>query len=382
VPGGRAAAPRWVLPNPDPGPYVAAVAEDSYPVQWADRRAVVTLPDYIDVSNAQRISETLLQVINRGAEDLIVDMTGTAACDYAGADAFVRAYQRAAASGTQLRIVVTAPVVRRVLSINGLDRLVPVYPSLEAATAAAALAAGARPAPGVPAAASHPGGGRAVRGHLAGDRSAVVTQEVLRSIIDALADGVALADGDGTLVLASRRLEDMFGYGRGELAGRPVDALLPVDLRESHRRERARYARGPRSRPMGAGAPLIGLRADGTTFPVTVSLSPVPTATSHLVLAVVRDNTATPGGDLLDLARRAAAADQAQASRDLLDRVVSSLFDVGVSLQAAASLPHHSARQRIMEALQRLDDTIHEIRDHVFAAFGHPGTSGPPDGAG
>jgi anti-anti-sigma factor len=355
------------------------VAEDSYPVQWIDRRAVVTIPDYIDVSNAQRVSETLLQVINRGAVDLIVDMTGTATCDYAGADALVRAYQRATAHGTQLRMVVTAPVVRRVLGMNGLDRLVPVYPSLEAATAAAALAA--RPEPDGQSSAGAADGGQAEGGHPAAGRSAVASQAVLRNIIDALADGVALADEDGTLVLASRRLEAMFGYGRGELAGRPVDSLVPVDLRESHRQDRAGYARAPRSRPMGAGAPLVGLRADGTTFPVTVSLSPVPTATSHLVLAVVRDTTGPPGGDLLDLARRAAAAEQADASRELLDRVVTSLFDVGVSLQAAASLPHHTARQRIIDALQRLDDTIHEIRDHMFAVFGHRGTPAPPGGA-
>jgi PAS domain S-box-containing protein len=190
---------------------------------------------------------------------------------------------------------------------------------------------------------------------------------------------VALTDEDGTLVLASRRLEEMFGYGSGELDGRPVDSLLPADLRQSHRHDRAGYARAPQPRPMGARAPLVGLRADGTTFPVTVSLSPVPTATSHLVLAVVRDNAGAPGGDLLDLARQVAAAEQAQASRELLARVVTGLFDVGVSLQAAASLPHLAARQRIIEALRRLDDTIHEIRDHMFAAFSHPGTSAPPD---
>jgi anti-sigma B factor antagonist len=118
--------------------YVAAVTGDSYPVQWTGRQAVVTLPDHIDVSNAGQLSEQLLVLINRGAAELIVDMTGTVSCDYAGADAVVRAYQRAAASGTQLRLVVAAAIVRRVLTVNGLDRLIPMYPSLEAATAAAA----------------------------------------------------------------------------------------------------------------------------------------------------------------------------------------------------------------------------------------------------
>ena len=113
----------------------------TYPVPWMGRQAVVALPEHIDVSNAGQIREELLWVINRGAAALIADMTATLSCDHSGADAVMRAYQRAVASGTQLRLVVTAPIVRRVLDINGLDRLIPLYPSLEAATAAGTSAA-------------------------------------------------------------------------------------------------------------------------------------------------------------------------------------------------------------------------------------------------
>jgi anti-sigma B factor antagonist len=120
---------------------VAVVVNDAYPVRWMGRQAVVAIPEHIDVSNASQIREELLWVINRGAAVVIADMTATLSCDHSGADAVMRAYQRALASGTQLRLVVTAPIVRRVLGINGLDRLIPVYPSLEAATAAGTPAA-------------------------------------------------------------------------------------------------------------------------------------------------------------------------------------------------------------------------------------------------
>jgi hypothetical protein len=48
----------------------------------------------------------------------------------------VRARRRAVAAGAELKLVVTAQIVRRVLGICGLDRLVSIYPSLEAALAA------------------------------------------------------------------------------------------------------------------------------------------------------------------------------------------------------------------------------------------------------
>ena len=117
--------------------------EDLYPVRWAGRRAVVALPEHIGVSNAGLVLDELLSVINRGATSLVADMTATVSCDYAGADAVARAYRRAVSNGTKLLLAVTAPVVLRALSLSGLNRLVSVYPSLQAALAARPPAAAA-----------------------------------------------------------------------------------------------------------------------------------------------------------------------------------------------------------------------------------------------
>lgn len=109
-----------------------------YPVQWTGQQAVVTLPQHIGTSNAGQIRGQLLWLINRGAAVLIADMTGTVSCDYSGADALARAHHRAMANGTELRLAVTADPVRRVLALNGFDRVVAIYPDLDAATAAGA----------------------------------------------------------------------------------------------------------------------------------------------------------------------------------------------------------------------------------------------------
>ena len=99
---------------------------------------------------------------------------------------------------------------------------------------------------------------------------------------------------------------------------------------------------------------------------MAVTLSPVPTASEHLVLAVVRDAAHERAqDDLIDLVR-AVLAEQAQHAEDLLDRVVGSLFHVGLSIDTATGQPAELARERMSDALQRLDDTIHEIRDHIF----------------
>ena len=365
--------------------------EDIYPVRWAGKQAIVTLPEDIDLSNADQIREQLLTVINRGAAVLIADMTATISCDYAGAEAVTRAHQRAVISGTDLRLVVTAQIVRRVLSYNGLDRLVSIYPSLEAAQAVRAPAEvlGLVPRP-----ASVRADGQALPrcptptgSHLPAawpsDRNrAAVTSAELRSLVDALQDGVALADGDGVLALASRRLEEMFGYEHGELLGQTVERLVPADLQAAHRSHRATYVVAPRTRPMADR--LVGLRKDATTFPVEISLSPVTTAAGHFAFAVIRDVTAARQlEDLIDLARSAVAADQAHGSRELLDTIITRLFQLGLSLQAAIDLPADMVGQRIEEALGHLDDTIREMRDTAFTTADPVPPRPPlPEGAG
>ena len=131
--------------------------------------------------------------------------------------------------------------------------------------------------------------------------------------------------------------------------------------------------RGPdRGRPPGSGAaatPGNHTGQDASTFPVRVSLSPVPTATGHFIMAVVRDMTdSQPRADLADLAHAATAAGEGDRGRELLDRVAGSLYHVGLSLQNAIELPHDAARERIAEAARRPDDTMRDIQDHVLAS--------------
>ena len=368
----------------------AAVLEDIYPVRWAGKQAVVTLPEDIDLSNAGEIREQLLTVINRGAAVLIADMTATISCDYAGAEAVIRAYRRAVMSGTDLRLVVTAQIVRRVLSCNGLDRLVSIYPSLEAAQAVRAPAEvlGLVPRPASVRAddqalprCSTPAGSQLPAAWPSDRNRAAITSAEARSLVDALQDGVALVDGDGALVLASRRLEEMFGCEHGELPGQTVERLVPADLQAAHSSQGATYARASRTRPMTDR--LVGLRKDATTFPVEIGLSPVTTATGRLAFAVIRDVSAAKQlEDLIHLARSAVTAQQAHRGRELLDTITTRLFQLGLNLQAAIDLPADMVRQRIEEALEHLDDTIREIRDTAFTAPDQtPPRPSPPDGA-
>jgi formate hydrogenlyase transcriptional activator len=110
-------------------------------------------------------------------------------------------------------------------------------------------------------------------------------------IMESLPDAVLVVGDDGRILEANQQAERMFGYSRTELAGQPVELLIPERFRRAHVRHRDRYQTEARLRPMGAGLELFGLRKDGTEFPVDIMLNPMETEEGSLVLAVVRDVT-------------------------------------------------------------------------------------------
>ena len=98
--------------------------------------AVVTASAEIDVITAQQLRMAVLDAGNRGHAIVVVDMTRTRFCDSAGLSVLVRAYRRALADGGELRLVLPAEgPAARVLTVTGLDHLIPSFGSLDQALA-------------------------------------------------------------------------------------------------------------------------------------------------------------------------------------------------------------------------------------------------------
>lgn len=93
------------------------------------------MPKEIDLTIADGAREALLTALDRGALGLVVDMTTTTFCDSAGITALVRAARRAADSGATIRVAATAQPVLRVFNLIGIDQLIDVHPTVDAALA-------------------------------------------------------------------------------------------------------------------------------------------------------------------------------------------------------------------------------------------------------
>ena len=113
----------------------------------------------------------------------------------------------------------------------------------------------------------------------------------LTGLLEAAPDAMICVEADGRIALVNAEVMRLFGYGRAELIGQPVEILVPDDFRAFHSRLREDYVGNPRSRPMSTGLQLAGRRRDGSTFPAEISLSAISTDEGMLITAAVRDVT-------------------------------------------------------------------------------------------
>jgi anti-sigma B factor antagonist len=96
--------------------------------------AVVSLPGEIDATNAGEVLALITAAISPGVTVVIADLTATRFCDSAGLRHLLLAHRQAARGGARLRLAIPPRgPVGRVVELTGINRHVPVYPTLQLA---------------------------------------------------------------------------------------------------------------------------------------------------------------------------------------------------------------------------------------------------------
>src|SRR3954451_165894 len=122
-------------------------------------------------------------------------------------------------------------------------------------------------------------------------------QRTFERFIEFAPDAIVGVGENGKIVLLNAQAEQIFGYERDELYGKPVETVVPERYRGIHAVHRSGYFKHPRMRPMGAGLELYGLRKDGSEFPAEISLSSIETEDGVLATATIRDVTTRKAAD-------------------------------------------------------------------------------------
>ena len=145
-------------------------------------------------------------------------------------------------------------------------------------------------------------------------------------LLEAAPDAMIATSVDGVILLINRQAEMLFGYGREELVGQPVELLVPERYAGRHASHRSTYGDNPAMRPMGVGLELFARRKDGREIPVEISLSPVETSDGTIFAAAIRDASARKEAEARmqeALEAERAAAEQLRALDALKDEFLS-----------------------------------------------------------
>ncbi|MCL1160045.1 response regulator [Shewanella inventionis] len=112
---------------------------------------------------------------------------------------------------------------------------------------------------------------------------------MFESLTELSPEAMVIIDTSGVIVLINSQAEKLFGYSREQLVGQKINMLVPVSVAGKHDSYVDGYVNKPRTRPMGMADDLFSRHADGSEFPVEVSLSPIQLDDKMLIASSIRN---------------------------------------------------------------------------------------------
>jgi PAS domain S-box-containing protein len=160
-------------------------------------------------------------------------------------------------------------------------------------------------------------------GPAAADLEAVKLGAILNSAVAA----IVTIDSRGRIETVNPAAELMFGYAAGELVGRNIRMLMPEPYRSQHDTYLAKYLATGRRQIIGIGREVAGLRKDGTTFPMHLSVGEFKAGEARYFT-----------GTILDLSAQRAAEKRFEHEQALFRSIFESLPDPLVVCDTAGSI--------------------------------------------
>ncbi len=156
------------------------------------------------------------------------------------------------------------------------------------------------------------------------------------AIFNSSVEGIMVVNNKGKIIIANPACHRLFGYDEN-LVGKMIEDLIPIRFKKKHVSHRKKYSEKPKSRGMGQGINLLGMRKDGSEMPVEVSLS--HTNYNGKLVTV---------GFIIDISERIKAEDALKRSEEQL-------------IIYAAEL-----EKRVMDRTKELEKTVKKLESEVI----------------
>jgi PAS domain S-box-containing protein len=146
-------------------------------------------------------------------------------------------------------------------------------------------------------------------------------QRQMSAVVEGAMDAIVTIDARQRIVIFNRAAALMFGVPAHVALGGSIDQFIPARYRERHRLLVQEYGLSAApSRVMGQPRQLVGLRADGSEFPMEASISRTGVGSRRTMTVMARDLSRQRTAEDAIAARDAAQA-ESRAKSALLSRV-------------------------------------------------------------
>ncbi len=111
------------------------------------------------------------------------------------------------------------------------------------------------------------------------------------AVLNHALEAIITIDEQGIIHSFNPAAEKLFGHKTSEIIGKNVTLLIPENFRGAHEQGLKNYLETGITKVIGIGAEVVGLRKDGSTFPLDLGISEVCLGESRMFNGIIRDIT-------------------------------------------------------------------------------------------
>jgi two-component system sensor kinase FixL len=201
----------------------------------------------------------------------------------------------------------------------------------------------------------------------------------MRAIVDTATEGIIAIDSRGVIDTFNGAAERMFGYPAHEVIGRNVAMLMPSPDRDQHDGYIRRYLQTGEARIIGIGREVVGLRKDGSTFPIDLSVGEGRGEDKRFFTAIVRDITERKEiqAKLSQAERLAAVGELAAGIAHEINNPINAVINCAQLIQDGDAPSEHS--RSIIEEGERIAAIVKDLLQFARDDRDHPQPTSVPE---
>jgi len=176
-------------------------------------------------------------------------------------------------------------------------------------------------------------------------------EERMRSVVDHVIDGIITIDEQGIVLTFNPAAERTFGYAAAEVIGQNIKMLMPEPYRHEHDGYIDNYLRTGQAKIIGIGREVLGMRKDGSTFPMELAISEFRISQKRYFTGIVRDITG-----------RKQAEEELRRAEERMRSVVNHVIDGIITIDADGIIDSFNPAAQKLFGYERSEVIGHDVK--------------------